>query len=418
MTHVGTTNSCRWPLATSARVMTPMVFCASLAPWLNETKAAERTCAPRKVRLSGPGAQARRSQYRASITRKPITSPARGESRPGSTTLWMMPWPWTKAGPWATSMAPIKPPMRACEEELGKPRRHVIRFHAMAPTRAAPTRVSVTLSVCTMPLPTVAATFVVRNAPARLSTAESRTAVRGLSARVETEVAMALAVSWKPLVKSNVSATAIMRKMARSLGIFQHHILQRVAHILTLVKGPLHQVVEPVPLDHLERRVRIRSKEIGERVVVQIVGLGLQPVHLGHVGAEPFEGLQLADSGHQLVDGAPEERTCFQEVGAGLLDAVEHEHDGNLVDLVEHRIDDAAQHNQIFTLKGRDERAVEQGEDLARNAITLVFDLVHALGLPLEIAIVAQHGTQDVDAGLARGDILPKQVKERAFLWD
>jgi hypothetical protein len=47
-----------------------------------------------------------------------------------------------------------------------------------------------------------------------------------------------------------------------------------------------------------------------------------------------------------------------------------------------------------------------------------VFDLVHALGLPLEIAIVAQHGAQDVDAGLAGGDILPKQVKECTFLGD
>src|SRR5919199_3512874 len=398
--------------------MTPMVFCASLVPWLKETKAAESTCAPRKVRLSRAGAQARKSQYRASITKKPSTSPVTGESRPGATTFLMMPSVWTKAGPWATTMAPIKPPMRACVEELGKPQYHVIRFHAMAPTRAAPTKASVTFSVTTMPLPTVVATFVVRNAPARLSTAESRTAVRGLSARVETEVAMALAVSWKPLVKSNVSATAIMRKMARSLGIFQHHILQRVAHILTLVKGPLHQVVEPVPLDHLERRVRIRSKEIGERVVVQIVGLGLQPVHFGHVGSNPFEGLQLADSGHQLVDGATEERACFQEVGAGLLDAIEHEHVGHLVNLVEHRINNAPQHNQVFTFKGRDERAVEQAEDVARNAIAFVFDLVHALGLPLEIAIVTQHGAQDVDAGLARGDILPKQVKECTFLGD
>src|SRR5205085_5881758 len=393
--------------------MTPIVFCASLAPWLKETKAAERTCAPRKVRLSGPGAQARKSQYSASITRKPTTSPVRGEPRPGSTTLATMPLPWTKAGPWATSMAPIRPPMSACVEELGKPRRHVIRFHTMAPTRAAPTTVSVTACVCTMPLPTVAATFVVRNAPARLSTAASRTATRGFRARVETEVAMALAASLKPLVKSNTSATTIMSTTTRPLAIFQHHVLQRVAHILTLVKGALHQVVDPVPLHHLQRRVRIRSKQIGERVVVQIVGLGLQPVHLGHVRSNPFKGLQLANGRRQLVDGAREERACFQEVGAGPLDAIEHEHDGHLVNLVEHRINNAPQHNQIFTFKGSDERAVEQGEDLARNAIALVFDLVHALGLPLEIAIVAQQGAQNVNAGLARGDILANQVKER-----
>ena len=32
--------------------------------------------------------------------------------------------------------------------------------------------------------------------------------MRGLSARVETDVATALAVSWNPLVKSNASAIA------------------------------------------------------------------------------------------------------------------------------------------------------------------------------------------------------------------
>ena len=47
------------------------------------------------------------------------------------------------------------------------------------------------------------------NAPAKFRTADSRTAKRGDIARVETEVAIALAVSWKPLVKSNASAVAI-----------------------------------------------------------------------------------------------------------------------------------------------------------------------------------------------------------------
>jgi hypothetical protein len=53
-----------------------------------------------------------------------------------------------------------------------------------------------------IPLPTVFATAVVRNAPARLSPAAMITAARGESARVETDVAIAFAVSWKPLVKS------------------------------------------------------------------------------------------------------------------------------------------------------------------------------------------------------------------------
>ena len=59
-----------------------------------------------------------------------------------------------------------------------------------------------------IPLPTVLATAVVTNAPARFATAAISTANRGESARVETEVATALAVSWKPFVKSKPSATS------------------------------------------------------------------------------------------------------------------------------------------------------------------------------------------------------------------
>src|SRR5207237_7997178 len=62
----------------------------------------------------------------------------------------------------------------------------------------------------TMAFAAVLANVSDRNAPATFSTAERRTAIRGASAPVAIEVAMALAVSWKPLVKSNASAVATM----------------------------------------------------------------------------------------------------------------------------------------------------------------------------------------------------------------
>jgi len=45
-----------------------------------------------------------------------------------------------------------------------------------------------------------------RNAPTKLSAPEIATAVRGFSAPVAIDVAIALPVSWKPLVKSKASA--------------------------------------------------------------------------------------------------------------------------------------------------------------------------------------------------------------------
>ena len=61
----------------------------------------------------------------------------------------------------------------------------------------------------TIPLPTVFATAVVTKAPAMLATDAIRTARRGDMARVDTDVATAFAVSWKPFVKSKPSATTI-----------------------------------------------------------------------------------------------------------------------------------------------------------------------------------------------------------------
>ena len=51
-----------------------------------------------------------------------------------------------------------------------------------------------------MTLPTVLATSCPRSAPAKFITAASDRATRGVSARVETEVAIAFAASWKPFV--------------------------------------------------------------------------------------------------------------------------------------------------------------------------------------------------------------------------
>ena len=68
-----------------------------------------------------------------------------------------------------------------------------------------------------MPFATVAATSTDRNAPTRLSTADTATATRGRRAPVAIEVAIAFAVSWKPLVKSNANAvTTTMRRTRNS----------------------------------------------------------------------------------------------------------------------------------------------------------------------------------------------------------
>ncbi len=81
-----------------------------------------------------------------------------------------------------------------------------------ASTRSSPSVPASTLGL-TMPLAIVAATLIEMKAPAKFRHAEVITATRGLSAPVAIDVGIALAVSWKPFVKSN--AAAVMMTMMR-----------------------------------------------------------------------------------------------------------------------------------------------------------------------------------------------------------
>ena len=79
----------------------------------------------------------------------------------------------------------------------------------IAPTRPARMIGAVTSSSSKKPPEIVLATSVDRQAPTTLSTAAIMTAVRGLSAPVAIGPAIALALSWKPLVKSKMKATTM-----------------------------------------------------------------------------------------------------------------------------------------------------------------------------------------------------------------
>ena len=71
------------PLAISARVMTPMVFCASLVPCASETTQAEPTCPIRKPCLRAPSVSDLVIRYSSQVPQAATTSgDDRGEDRP------------------------------------------------------------------------------------------------------------------------------------------------------------------------------------------------------------------------------------------------------------------------------------------------------------------------------------------------
>ena len=199
--------------------MTPIVFWASFVPCAKAMKLPDPTCARRNARLSGPCRTRRKSHRIATMIAPAMRNPMTGLARPGHTTLFQMPSHWTGSGPPAASAAPTRPPTSACDDEDGRPRYHVKRFQTIAPISAAIIRWPVTRPglVLMRPSPTVFATAVDVKAPRKFMIAAMNTAIRGERARVETDVATAFAVSWKPFVKSNASATRTITTRRPSL---------------------------------------------------------------------------------------------------------------------------------------------------------------------------------------------------------
>ncbi len=135
----------------------------------------------------------------ASITAKPSENATTGERSIGITTFSTTTSQFAVAP--AATAEPTSPPIRAWEDDEGRPSHQVMRFHVIAPRRPA-----ITMTSPCDPVPgsmvseTVVATSWPRKAPTKFMIAAMASATRGVRARVETEVAMALAASWNPLV--------------------------------------------------------------------------------------------------------------------------------------------------------------------------------------------------------------------------
>src|SRR5437764_742897 len=150
----------------------------------------------------------------------------------------------------------------------------------MAPTSAAEMAISGT-AWPTMPLPTVFATSVPAIAPAKFSTAAITIATVGGSTRVEITVATALAVSWKPLMKSKMTASEMstIRRGVSWLSMLDHEATQHVRNVLTLIGHQLH----------------VNAVHDAVASVLQIVELGHHLLDVGEVSAEFAQQLGRLD---------------------------------------------------------------------------------------------------------------------------
>src|SRR3569623_1000957 len=118
-----------------------------------------------------------------------------------------------KPNPLYATPAPDSPPISACERDDGRPHHQVSRFHTIAPMRPA-----ITTHTNAGSLALIWTIFEIvfatpswkMNRATKLNTVAHRTARRGDSTRVDPPVAIEFAASWKPLMTSKISATAIV----------------------------------------------------------------------------------------------------------------------------------------------------------------------------------------------------------------
>src|SRR5215211_6562955 len=399
--------------------MMPMVFWASLPPWPRLKAAADNSWRRRNRPSTLAGVDRWKIHMLASMSRNPRLSPNSGDS--GMNRMVFSRLARSSAPKPALAIpAPANPPIRACEEEVGRPSHQVRKFQATAPTSPAKITASLTTSGSTV-LPTVLATAVWKTRKAmKLKKAAHRTASRGVSTRVETTVAIELAASWKPLVKSNTSASRTMattETRARS-GMLDDDGLHRVGHVLEVVQGLLELLDDVLPHQQVAGRVLgVEVVQVGPGPAVQPVALVLQLVDVDQVGPQRLllEPAQVA----QAVGGRPG-RPVDQP---GLLDhrvqrlqhLVQHQHVGRRLDGVEHVVEVAGQGVDVLPVERGDEGAVEPGVDGVGEPVALVLGVDQALGLHLGVDEVLDH-VQQVPRGVDEvGRDLVEQVEVRLF---
>src|SRR5919112_2079529 len=287
--------------------------------------------------------------------------------------------------PYTTSPMPMRAPISACEELEGRPARQVMRFHVMAPNSTATSIESATPSAGATRLPTVSATSVCSNcvvttAPMRLRTAEKATAIRGDIARVPTAVPIAFAVSWKPLVKSNRSATPIVRtrRSVCASGILARDVLDHVGHVLTAVERVLEEPVQVLQLDDLQR-VALSLEELGDRVTRRRVSEVLEAMNLDSVPPVLLARSELPDRLLELHHRLRQQVGQLNRRRGYGRDSVEVHRVSDLLDVVDDVIEAGRKGRDVLVVEGRDKRLVQGPHDLVGVLVTQVLEVLDLL---------------------------------------
>src|SRR6266853_3370597 len=237
----------------------------------------------------------------------------------------------------------------------------------------------------------------------KLKKAAQITAQCGFSTRVETTVAIELAASWKPFMKSKTSATRIRNTTISKLidmrpgsGILDDDTLDDIGHVLALVGDRLEVLVDLLQLDQLAS-IGLVAEELRHGRAQDLVRVGLQPVDLAadlhdflgvaHVVEEIDRRLHFFGAGDADI-GKP-----LRLVG-DLADVVEE----HTLRYVLHQVEDVVHAGDelvdLVPVDGRDEGRVQELDRLVGDSVRPGLDGLDVVGAALGLARVVHNSFQ------------------------
>ena len=113
-----------------------------------------------------------------------------------------------------------------------------------------------------------------------------------------------------------------------------------------------------------------------DRLAVQTVAFVLELAQLDQLALRVLEPLELADSLVQLHRGALDHRRLLPRAVADSRHAVAEDVPGGLVDVVADVVERAREPVHVVAVERRDERPVEEVDDLVRQAVALVLGVL------------------------------------------
>ncbi len=236
-----------------------------------------------------------------------------------------------------------------------------------------------TASTCTMSCPIVRATFVVTSAPAKFIAAASVTAARGERARVETEVATAFAVSWKPLVKSKNSATTTTTTSSTP-----HQPLRNALSSTCAADSHASMAFSSCSWMSFQRITTSASvlpaKSARDGLAQQRVACVLERVHLDEIRARGGGVVHALDRLRERAARVAHDHGLGRRRLGDVADAVHDHLARGLVDVIADVVEASRQRVQVLAVVRDDEGVVEQPYELMGQLVADGLELADALG--------------------------------------